>query len=1514
MKIKQIKDPIITYNSITEPLDRQDVIDDITDKFNFLDERYAHVVYLYGTGGIGKTYICRSLDKYITKFPEKISSSLETYSVYYDLFKNSEYPAKLMELASLIEESLNVFNLFEDFKYVFKIYIKRYQQQWDNQNNSNSSSNSLYDIAMGIGSFVPIVSELTGFVQILGSAKRYITDKIKDKKLQDMYNKLENIPLDDLRQQLCIYFVNDLNNYFKNYKYKRIVIILDTFESLTYKDNLQYNDYKCTDWLLGDDGIIRLLTNTTWVIAGRDKIDWKIYDKENYEDSFNDIIIKKPLRPEVVNFLTKTGMDKKFAEKIADETNCFPLKFGMYLNLYMKFLRHKQEMNNTISENHVLDDEEFQKISEIVDGDSLISNRFFYHYFNRQERDIIYTLACLKSWDDEILNNVIWKDNFVNFSLYETIKEFSFIEKVGSTYEMKTTLLPALITDCPINLKKKLIHCIIDAIQNNDYFAQNINLFKSLLHINLYTQIEIEFYEDLMQCLYKILNPIFKFLELKVIDDFCEDCINLLNKYKTMDVNYYLFRVNILIYKYICRQIYEVRRKKFLKKETIDFYKEIKDSLDYLNEEDLEQGVYYTLDLVYEFSKKFSLFRDACNLMELFIVKYCNLENQTIDDKIFRYKTYCKAVVIKAKFYARSWAEYEDHVYNTHIIDIKDEESAFELLKTLIEFIGQNHYDKEELLKDLIFYYIQSVSFNLYHKIQDAIFTRDKKLEKQKESIEKDMEEHEIKLIKNEIEEHLDELIKNDFGHKESINRYLSIYKANADNKDIREQINVKYLECSVNFAENNFKETVRLTLRFMHEKIIEFGTELVYTNYFIDLFKYASKSLACIELEQNFIDEFSSVKKSYEKLFNFVLTEFCKTCNLNYLNILETLNNINKYLFPDINSTWCERILSINKIIADSFTKNFILLGLQHYCEFIHNNTYFNVSGKQNILLETELSEPLTSEQVQVVLNYMYINNRICKEITQDLIIKFHSTTGDDKASAGYALLVFYDKIATISYKRCINKEEAHLYSIVLRRTNIKNLAILREQLLAKSFEDFTDHIRTCFDHFTGWIFHQNFIDDRKFLQNCFDIIYEFMVTKPVLEGCDSNNLTLFDEFYNIINFVLQKFIDIKDFISLGYNLLKYIKYATDYDGTEHHVKSEFIEEKVMEWINKMKKYFASKFNQDPKLVKELATYGLLCPLEASENFNVGDLLLVGKFDKAKIYWKEYSINNQSNLDYIILKDIYEPILFKPKEKIHLFLEEIKNKIFSEETRIKLYSKDEDGISSTKICKYQFMLIEGYKFYKSEKNFLSLTKQILPYLTEVLFINTNVAFFEYIEDPIIDILKYLMPIKAYDQVRYLVSELFRKEEELNSIEKLKYEQKPSHSLHYIPRTQLRYAILKNFNIISEIYKASELFSNVLIGEIICDNSFRCISVYNALKGYLQEEHLRELILESSAPILDEIFETGKYSLSNGGLDGIHYRKLREIFGDDLDRELKRKIPYFVEARKIYLKNYKIYD
>ena len=384
---------------------------------NSEDVKYAYVVYLYGDGGIGKTCLCKMVRNQIS-----VLSQVDqvVHRIYYDLAKNNNVVSKLIDLSMVIRDSFENSEMFPLFDYAYNVYISKSGEQLTKISRQTDSDSAIVDIALSIASCVPGISNVADVVNAGKAVISLIHKYRKDKSTSENFHVIDNIPLEELKARLGQYFAKDLNAYFNQHSKERLIIILDTFENFLYNNPKNGRVFNSTDWLFGNNGIICLLQNTFWVIAGREEIDWEVYDSESHEISFHSISVGKPNEEEVKHYLIQAGFEPYSAEEIAKSTVCYPLHFGMCVDLFFKLWN--ENLQESYGNNKSLNDckpgiEEVTEIIKTVKDSSIVSDRVL-GYFNKQERDIIFTLACLKRWTDELLSEVIWKYSSSNFTFY----------------------------------------------------------------------------------------------------------------------------------------------------------------------------------------------------------------------------------------------------------------------------------------------------------------------------------------------------------------------------------------------------------------------------------------------------------------------------------------------------------------------------------------------------------------------------------------------------------------------------------------------------------------------------------------------------------------------------------------------------------------------------------------------------------------------------------------------------------------------------------------------------------------------------------------------------------------------------------------------------------------------------------------------------------------------------------------------------------------------------------------
>ena len=186
-------------------------------------------------------------------------------------------------------------------------------------------------------------------------------------------------------------------------------------------------------WLRGDEGVILRTPGVLWVIAGREKLKWGENDKD-WEETLEQHRLGDLAFNDADEFLKEAGiLDNNLREQIYKITNGTPVYLDLCVSTYEDLKRTGQEITiNKFGETK----------EELVER--------YVRYMDNQTREIVYMLAQLGNWNDEIVYEV-GKKVIPNFSIekYETIKKLSFVYENDGEYYIHKTIEEVLNKKCP---------------------------------------------------------------------------------------------------------------------------------------------------------------------------------------------------------------------------------------------------------------------------------------------------------------------------------------------------------------------------------------------------------------------------------------------------------------------------------------------------------------------------------------------------------------------------------------------------------------------------------------------------------------------------------------------------------------------------------------------------------------------------------------------------------------------------------------------------------------------------------------------------------------------------------------------------------------------------------------------------------------------------------------------------------------------------------------------------------
>lgn len=413
------------------------------DKYNYIKDAIKNkednipvsVIFYYGVNGIGKTRLLKQLRLEIEEF----NKDTKYISVDYD--KLDKFNNNILDTLRYMEADLKSRYNFE-FP-LFDLAAYKYEIE-DGKAASKPELKRIFDdnkslsFLSGVIQDLPIVGTFAKIASYTYEAKNIISDRFKDKELERKFIKLDDESKDDIEKYLPYYFALDLTDNIKKDKLP-FVFMIDTYEKLVNELRGGVYATSADDYLKSDEGLILNIPNTLWVMAGREKLKWEKIDK-SWTGTLDQHLLGDLSDVDSKHFLMSAGIDDiKLVDQIYKYAGGSPMLLDMCIDTYynVKEMGHIPTIND---------------FSGDVDA---IVKRFF-AYMNDQEKDFTTMLAFLGNWSDNEVESVSRKViGSFSASLYEKVKDFSFIINEGDKYKVNDSIRKIIMANAPEMIKNK---------------------------------------------------------------------------------------------------------------------------------------------------------------------------------------------------------------------------------------------------------------------------------------------------------------------------------------------------------------------------------------------------------------------------------------------------------------------------------------------------------------------------------------------------------------------------------------------------------------------------------------------------------------------------------------------------------------------------------------------------------------------------------------------------------------------------------------------------------------------------------------------------------------------------------------------------------------------------------------------------------------------------------------------------------------------------------------------------
>lgn len=451
----------------------------------------SRIITFYGTGGVGKTSLLNKLEKEIkelesgvtkkcayVKYDFNISTDLReilktfkfqlaTYGCNFPLFNTGNYyyllktgqditPLKaksMMERIPWLNDFRNKLNAIDT------ITVKATPVL--------NTAKIFFDMTDEVLQAIPVTKAvMTCFSVVDTLLVKYMEEtQVLDEDHKELRYQL-NARFQD-RNPIAIYdyllalFAQDVADWLKATGNK-LIVLLDNYELLISETGLATTakQLKHALWLLGDDGLIFMIPNTLWAIAGRNMIRW---DGE-LADELDQHLIKALSPADSDYFLRKAGIkNDTLRGELVRLTEGYPIFLDLCVDVYTAYKR-RNKTEPTIDEFGQKRQDVVARIFRYLDADK-----------DDAAKDMLEFLCVLNVWTDDIAVD-IGKQTLQKFSpnTYKRVKEFSFIQAEClssedanlTVYRFDRTIQSILFSECD----KRLVEEVKNATE--DYFQK----------------------------------------------------------------------------------------------------------------------------------------------------------------------------------------------------------------------------------------------------------------------------------------------------------------------------------------------------------------------------------------------------------------------------------------------------------------------------------------------------------------------------------------------------------------------------------------------------------------------------------------------------------------------------------------------------------------------------------------------------------------------------------------------------------------------------------------------------------------------------------------------------------------------------------------------------------------------------------------------------------------------------------------------------------------------------------
>lgn len=454
------------YNNInlTEEtfIDRTEILNILKDcygRFNINETDMFKVFYIYGIGGMGKTYLIKYLKKdFFKTIPPKF-----IIHITFEIQENDQMLYSLIKIRKAFNHPCPVF----DYALLYYWNLERIERLNDEfvKILKNDIVSAYADMSFGNIPSEWGIPELS-----FGDIQNVINNlhmKIQNFRIRTEIHDIIQMDTGDIFDKLPCFLARDIKEYMQKHAMNYIFL----FDS--YQQSIPYSESE--EWLLY---FINELQKGLFIITGRERILWEsalykikkynldIYPEEEVHNFFEGII---------------PDSDSEILDTIIKTSGCIPIYVALAYDLY------KQEQN--IASDKLIEKSKFKDRHELV--------RHFVNHLKQEWQEIILYLAAVKIFNNDIFEHLIDDLHLtcskLDFDDIVGISLFKYIENSNGLYKLHNVISDNAVYILKSNKVNKIFNSYLDFVAQRSIYKNLINndlesmiiLFTNILDICL---------------------------------------------------------------------------------------------------------------------------------------------------------------------------------------------------------------------------------------------------------------------------------------------------------------------------------------------------------------------------------------------------------------------------------------------------------------------------------------------------------------------------------------------------------------------------------------------------------------------------------------------------------------------------------------------------------------------------------------------------------------------------------------------------------------------------------------------------------------------------------------------------------------------------------------------------------------------------------------------------------------------------------------------------------------------